>query len=55
MILEANHYGTVCYKGMTIYLTHQVSPSGLSGSALALRYSTFASVFALRASPGQGK
>jgi len=40
--LEANHYGTVCYKGMTIYLTRQVSPSGLSGSALALRYSAFA-------------
>jgi len=42
MILEANHYGTVCYKGMTIYLTRQVSPSGLSGSAPALRYSAFA-------------
>jgi hypothetical protein len=42
MLLEANHYGTVCYKGMTIYLTRQVSPSGLSGSAPALRYSAFA-------------
>ena len=42
MILEANHYGTVCYKGMTLYLTRQVSPSGLSGSILALRYSAFA-------------
>lgn len=42
MILEANNYGAVCYKGMTIYLTRQVSPSGLSGSALALRYSAFA-------------
>ena len=42
MILEANDDGTVCYKGMTIYLTRQVSPSGISGSALALRYSAFA-------------
>jgi hypothetical protein len=27
---------------MTIYLIRQVSPFGLSGSALALRYSAFA-------------
>ena len=42
LVLEVNHFDTVCYKGLIIYLTRQVSPFVLSGSALALRYSAFA-------------
>ena len=41
MILEANHYGTVCYKGMTIYLTRQVSPFSLRSASFDLTSRAF--------------
>jgi hypothetical protein len=41
MILEANHYGAVCYKGMTIYLTRQVSPSRLRSASFDLTSRAF--------------
>ena len=41
MILEAIHYGTVCYKGMTIYLTRQVSPFSLRSTSFDLTSRAF--------------
>jgi hypothetical protein len=41
MILETNRYVTVCYKGMTIYLTRQVSPFSLRSVSFDLTSRAF--------------
>lgn len=41
MILGANYYGTVWYKGMTIYLTRHVSPFSLRSASFDLTSRAF--------------